>query len=67
MGSANQRYHFLTGRYRHLEPELTAIPNRLEVRLHPDGRLEINGMMTTDGIHSLLGPAASPAPSERPA
>lgn len=60
VGSANQRYHFLTDRYRHLEPELTDIPQRLEVRLHPDGRLEINGMITDAGLAELLGPASHP-------
>jgi anaerobic ribonucleoside-triphosphate reductase activating protein len=59
-GSSNQRYHFLTGRYRHLEPELTSIPQRLEVRVHPDGRLEINGMITDAGLAGLLGPAPLP-------
>lgn len=60
VGSSNQRYHFLTDRYRHLEPELTTIPQRLEVRLHPDGRLEINGMITDAGLAELLGPAPEP-------
>lgn len=60
VGSSNQRYHFLTDRYRHLEPELTRLPQRLEVRVHPDGRLEINGMITDADLASLLGPAPSP-------
>ena len=60
VGSGNQRYHFLTERYRHLEPELTSIPQRLEVRVHPDGRLEINGMITDAGLAELLGPAPLP-------
>lgn len=59
-GSSNQRYHFLTDRYRHLEPELTSIPQRLEVRVHPDGRLEVNGMITDAGLAELLGPASHP-------
>ncbi len=63
-GSSNQRYHFLTERYRHLEPELTSIPQRLEVRVHPDGRLEINGMITDAGLAQLLGPASPLAPME---
>lgn len=60
VGSSNQRYHFLTDRYRHLEPELTSIPQRLEVRVHPDGRLEINGMITDADLAALLGPAPLP-------
>jgi anaerobic ribonucleoside-triphosphate reductase activating protein len=58
--SANQRDHFLTDRYRHLEPELASIPQRLEVRVHPDGRLEINGMNTDADLAGLLGPASLP-------
>ncbi|HET7231092.1 MAG TPA: 4Fe-4S single cluster domain-containing protein [Longimicrobium sp.] len=57
VGSANQRFHFLTERYRHLEAELASIPNRLEIRLHPDGRFEVNGMITQAGLHALLGPS----------
>lgn len=60
VGSSNQRYHFLTDRYRHLEPELASIPQRLEVRVHPDGRLEINGMITDADLAALLGPAPLP-------
>lgn len=60
VGSSNQRYHFLTDRYRHLEPELSSIPQRLEVRVHPDGRLEINGMITDADLAALLGPAPLP-------
>lgn len=45
-GSSNQRYHFLSGRYLHLKEQLAAIPNRLEVRIRPDGRLFVNGMAT---------------------
>lgn len=61
VGSSNQRYHFLTDRYRHLEPELCRIPQRLEVRVHPDGRLELNGMITSADLAELIGPA-HPAP-----
>jgi anaerobic ribonucleoside-triphosphate reductase activating protein len=60
VGSSNQRYHFLTDRYRHLEPELSSLPQRLEVRVHPDGRLEINGMITDADLAALLGPASLP-------
>ncbi len=59
VGSSNQRFHFLTDRYRHLEAELASIPNRLEIRLHPDGGMEVNGMITQAALHSLLGPAAA--------
>ena len=59
-GSANQRYHVLTDRYRHLEPELARIPQRLEVRVHLDGRLELNGMITDADLAELIGPACLP-------
>lgn len=54
VGSANQRYHFLTPRYRHLAEELHSIPNRLEVRLHPDGQIRVNGMVMTEDLESLF-------------
>jgi len=41
LGSKNQRYHFLTDRY---GPEDVKEPNRLELRIEPDGSLTINGM-----------------------
>jgi len=66
VGSSNQRFHFLTDRYRHLEAELPALPNRLEIRLHPDGRMEVNGMITQAGLHALLGPRDG-HPTPRPA
>jgi anaerobic ribonucleoside-triphosphate reductase activating protein len=54
VGSANQRFHFLTSRYAHLEEQLTAIPNRLEVRLRPDGRVEINGLAAPEAMRRLI-------------
>lgn len=58
VGSSNQRYHFLTDRYRSIEPELRSLPNRLELRLYPDGRIEANGMITQEDLAVLLGPRA---------
>lgn len=54
VGSSNQRFHFLTSRYRHLAPTLKAIPNRLEVRMATDGRVFINGMAMPDDMAGLL-------------
>lgn len=54
VGSSNQRYHFLTDRYLHLKDRLTEIPNRLEVRLKPDGRVMANGLATADDLESLF-------------
>lgn len=59
VGSSNQRYHFLTSRYRHLEPVLESIPNRLEVRLQPNGTVMINGMGDFQAARELLAPACS--------
>jgi anaerobic ribonucleoside-triphosphate reductase activating protein len=41
LGSANQRLHFLTGRYREDDPRFLA-PNTVELRL-VDGQLTVNG------------------------
>ena len=54
LGSSNQRYHFLTPRYRYLESSLLNMPNRIEVRLLPDGRVFINGMATTEDLKDLF-------------
>lgn len=53
VGSSNQRYHFLTPRYRYLEPELENLPNRIEIRLQPDGRVLINGLASSDVLNEL--------------
>lgn len=60
VGSRNQRYHFLTDRYRHLETELTAIPNRLEIRIGAAGQILINGMATSADLRSLVGSLGLP-------
>lgn len=54
VGSANQRYHFLTDRYIDLKEKLTDIPNRLEVRITPDGRVMINGLAELKDLRALL-------------
>lgn len=42
VGSANQKYHFLTNRY---SPDIISeYSNKIEARLSEDGRLEFNGM-----------------------
>ena len=46
IGSSNQRYRFLTDRYLGLASSLADEPNRLEVRIAPDGTVEANGMLT---------------------
>ena len=54
VGSSNQRYHFLTNRYLHLANTLPSIPNRIEIRLKPDGRVLINGLAPIDEMKSLI-------------
>lgn len=54
VGSGNQRFHFLTDRYAYLADKLASIPNRIEVRLKPDGRVFINGLATTEDMASLI-------------
>lgn len=53
VGSSNQQFHFLTARYRELEERLTRIPNRVEVRLLPDGSTEVNGMAPKSMLAAL--------------
>lgn len=54
VGSSNQRYHFLTERYLHLKERMTDIPNRLEVRLTPDGRVMVNGLAEVGDLKDLF-------------
>src|SRR5699024_4521447 len=48
VGSTNQRFHFLTERYRHLEKELGLIPDKLEIYVNKDGTIAANGMIPSD-------------------
>lgn len=41
VGSSNQRYIFLTDRY---NEEILSNKNKIEMKLHPNGKIEINGM-----------------------
>ncbi len=54
VGSSNQRYHFLTPRYRHLEADLESIPNRLEIRLQPDGQILVNGLASSKTLAEIF-------------
>ncbi|WP_423799841.1 4Fe-4S single cluster domain-containing protein [Neobacillus sp. SAB-20_R2A] len=54
VGSKNQQYRFLTDAYKHLETKLAQIPNKLEIRLHPDGTISANGMAEPIDLHMLL-------------
>lgn len=54
VGSTNQGFHFLTPRYRHLEDSLTALPDRVEIRIGADGRIGVNGWASEDSLDRLL-------------
>jgi len=54
VGSSNQRFHFLTDRYAHLAHTLTSIPNRVEVRLNPDGRILVSGLAPISDMKRLI-------------
>jgi anaerobic ribonucleoside-triphosphate reductase activating protein len=51
VGSVNQRFHFLTGRY---DESIFTTPNRLELTIAPDGAVELNGFATTEVLEALL-------------
>ena len=53
VGSSNQRFHFLSPRYRHLADHLESIPDGLEVRLRPDGSVLLNGMAPAGLLEEL--------------
>ncbi|MBQ6220331.1 MAG: radical SAM protein [Methanosphaera sp.] len=44
VGSSNQKYYFLSDRYKYLENELHTLENKVEVRLNKDGSLIVLGM-----------------------
>lgn len=51
VGSVNQRFHFLTDRY---DESIFTTPNRLELRIAPDGGIELNGFATTEVLEALF-------------
>lgn len=44
VGSKNQQYLFLTDTYKHLQEVITTIPNKIEIRIQPNGMVTANGM-----------------------
>ncbi len=54
VGSSNQRYHFLKDQYAHLASTLNSIPNRIEVRLKPDGRILLSGLAPISDMKRLI-------------
>lgn len=55
VGSKNQRFHFLTDHYKHIENEINNISNRLEIRIKENGEILLNGMASDKDIRKLLG------------
>ena len=56
IGSSNQRYHFLTERYRYLEASLKSIRNRIEIHLLASGEVQVNGMIRPADLRSMSEP-----------
>lgn len=54
VGSSNQEYHFLTERYAFLEELWRGGKNKAEVRIMPDGRISVNGMLVLNFMKGLL-------------
>ncbi|MDM5314523.1 4Fe-4S single cluster domain-containing protein [Fictibacillus sp. b24] len=54
VGSSNQRYHFLTKAYKHIENELESIQNKVEIRIGSNGVVSINGMATQHTLSDLF-------------
>lgn len=55
VGSTNQRFHFLTERYRHLDAWISGGANgdKLEVRIGVDGRVFVNGMASPRQLRAV--------------
>jgi anaerobic ribonucleoside-triphosphate reductase activating protein len=58
VGSSNQRVHFLTPRYRHWEDQLRNTPNRMEVRIQPNGRIDVNGIVDLERLEAWFAELA---------
>lgn len=53
VGSLNQRFHFLSDRYKHLEKDICSIPNRLEIQIKKNGVILVNGMADEKVLKSI--------------
>ena len=51
VGSGNQRFIHLTNRYENFRPEL--VRNRVDVRVRPDGSIEVAGFLDSTGVRDL--------------
>lgn len=51
VGSRNQRFIHITDRYRNYRPEISR--NRVDVRVRPDGTIEVAGFLDSTGLDDL--------------
>lgn len=54
VGSTNQRFHHLSRRYADAHEQLQHGSDRLEVRVLPDGSVEVNGWASAPALEALL-------------
>ena len=66
VGSTNQRFHALTARYADLADRLAALPDRLEIRIALDGRVDVNGWADTASLEILFDGLRRPPSSAPP-
>lgn len=64
VGSSNQRFIHLTERYKNYKPENT--PNKVDVRIRPDGSVEVAGFLDTPGLSLLAETAQANRTLRRP-
>jgi len=57
VGSENQRFIHLTDRYQNYRPEL--VRNRVDIRVRPDGSIEVAGFLDSDSLEDLGGLTSS--------
>lgn len=53
VGSANQKFVFLTPRYRDLEATILQTRNAVEIEIGEDGAIGLNGILSSPELHSL--------------
>ncbi|MGN8131756.1 4Fe-4S single cluster domain-containing protein [Paenarthrobacter sp. 22069] len=51
VGSTNQRFIHISDRYRSYRPEIAA--NRVDIRVRPDGSVEVAGFLNTENLQNL--------------
>ncbi len=54
VGSLNQRYIFLSDKYKHLENNLEQYKNRIEIKIKPDGQIIVNGMANFEDLIDVI-------------